>query len=158
MNGHSPNFIQNRIEWRADQHGLPYECTNFWGDAPDSLRSRLPSSFERPIVFSITEEGDATIIGTEEVAIVEADNVTRFFLDDIADLSSPNIAEGKQKLDFDAVNVETSARTYRLPTEKGKACFAVWNILLTLSRMQRRDNKRVLSNRLPASESKLNDD
>ena len=109
-------------------------------------------------MFSITEEGDATIIGTEEVAIVEADNVTRFFLDDIADLSSPNIAEGKQKLDFDAVNVETSARTYRLPTEKGKACFAVWNILLTLSRMQQRDNKRVLSNRLPASESKLNDD
>jgi len=109
-------------------------------------------------MFSITEGGDATIIGTEEIAIVEADTVTRFPLDDIADLSSPNIAEGKQKLGFDAVSVETSAKTYRLPTEKGKACFAVWNILLMLSRMQRRDNKRVLSNRLPVAESKLKDD
>jgi len=135
VKGYAPKFIQSRIEWRAGQHGLPYERTDYWGNAPDNLRSRLPSSFERPVVFSMAEGGDATIIGTDEVAIVDRDGVSRFSLDNITELSSPNIAERKQKVDFDAVSVKASANTYRLPAEKGKACFAVWNILLTLSRM-----------------------
>jgi hypothetical protein len=138
MKGYDPDFIENRIKWRAGQHNVPYPRTNFWQHAPESIRQHLPDSFVRPVLFSQDRQGNSTVIGTEELAVIEDGTAIRVLLDDIIDLSSPNIAEGKQKSHFCQLSVKTTSGDTLLPTEDGKGCFAVWNILLMLCRLRRK--------------------
>lgn len=140
MNGHDPTFIENRIRWRARQYGIPFENTDYWKNVPKALGSVIPGDFTHPILFSMTLTGEATVIGTAEVAIISNDILSRFNLDDITHLSgSHNIGEHKPKLQFDSICINVKDGKYRLPTEAGKPCFAVWNILLMLVRMQRKE-------------------
>ena len=132
---HDPAFIQNRIEWRAKQHGLPYASTAYWRDVTEPTRSRLPPAFQRPVVYSIAESDDVTIIGTEEVAVLRDSSVFRFLLDDIIGLN-PATLEGKSKTEIAVVSIKTADASYKLPTEKGAACLAMMSIILMLSRLR----------------------
>ena len=137
MKGYDSSFIENRIKWRAGKHNVPYANTDYWHQAPEGIRKRLPDSFDHPVLFSKASDGRVTVIGTDEVAVLDEASSPRFPLDDIIDISSPNIAEGKQKTLFNEVSVMTPRGVVLLPTEDGKGCFAVWNVLLMLSRLRR---------------------
>ena len=135
MKGYDSSFIENRIKWRAGQHNVPYANTDFWHQAPEGIRKRLPGSFDNPVFFSQASDGRVTVIGTHEVAVLDEASSPRFPLDDIIDISSPNIAEAKQKTLFNEISMMTPSGVVLWPTEDGKGCFAVWNILLMLARM-----------------------
>ncbi|MBK1814741.1 hypothetical protein JIN84_03895 [Luteolibacter yonseiensis] len=138
MHGHSPDFIIGRIRWRAAKHGLPTSRTGFWEDSPDWLQADFPANFVNPVLYSVSDCGEmATVIGTEEIMTPGYDDGVRIAIDEMDRISSPCIGT-KRKVDFDALAVVTKDLVeHLLPVESGKGCFAVWNILLTLGRMQR---------------------
>ena len=136
MTSRAPEFVRERIEWRAKKQGMPFKNTAFWGEAPSALKHVLPASFASPVVFSMSDGGEATIIGTDEVFVASKQGGVRVQLDQIKSVTSPCIRQGKQKLDCDALElILAGGSKHRLPTEKGEACFAFWNILLMLARM-----------------------
>lgn len=136
MKGYEAEFIENRIKWRAGQHHVPYPGTDFWSQAPQRVQRLLPATFERPVLYSQSSDGRVTVIGTEEVIVLDENSSFRLYLDDIIDISSPNIAGGRQKALFNEISVSIPQGVVVLATEDGKGCFAVWSILLMLSRLR----------------------
>lgn len=136
MKGYESEFIANRITWRAKKHHVPSPGTDFWLQAPPKILQLLPARFDHPVLYSQASDGRLTVIGTEEVAVIDEASSSRLYLDDIIDISSPNIAEGKQKSLFNEISITTPHGVVILATENGKGCFAVWNILLMLSRLR----------------------
>jgi hypothetical protein len=136
MKGYDSEFIANRIKWRAKKHHVPSPSTDFWLQAPQDILRLLPARFDDPVLYSQASDGRVTVIGTEEVAVIDEASSSRLYLDDIIDISSPNIAEGKQKSLFNEISITTPHGVVILATENGKGCFAVWNILLMLSRLR----------------------
>jgi len=139
MHGHAPDFIISRILWRAGQHNLPSARTSLWENSPDWLTISLPADFENPVLHSVSDDGSsATVIGTDEIMTYMNGVSSRIIIDQIASISSSYSLQEKQKADLDmlAVEMKDSSKNH-LPTESGKACFAVWSILLMLQRLQR---------------------
>jgi hypothetical protein len=66
MKSRAQEFVRERIEWRAKKQGIPFKNTGFWSDAPSALKRALPASVVSPVVFSMSDRGEATIIGTDE--------------------------------------------------------------------------------------------
>jgi hypothetical protein len=138
MKGYDSEFIANRIKWRAKKHHIPTPSTDFWLQAPQKVRELLPARFDHPVLYSDANDGRVTVIGTEEVAVISETFSSRLYLDDIIAISSPNISEGKQKSLFNELSITTPNGVVILATENGDGCFAVWNILLMLSRLRSR--------------------
>lgn len=135
MKHSNPVFVRERIRSRAKKHKLPYPNTGFWDGAPSALKQSLPSGFTEPVVFSMSQAGGATVIGVDEICAISERGTERLKIHQLRDVTSPCIQEHKPKAEFDAVEVVTLNKTYRLPTEKGSGCFAIWNIILMLTRM-----------------------
>lgn len=139
MTSRAPEFVRERIEWRAKKHGLPFKNTALWSEAPPALQHALPTSFASPVVFSMSDGGEATIIGTHEILVSSKQGNIRVQLAEIESVTSPCPRQGKQKLDCEALElVVAGGSRHHIPTEKGEACFAFWNILLMLARTNRK--------------------
>jgi hypothetical protein len=136
MKSRAPEFVRERIEWRAKKQGMPFKNTGFWSEAPSALKQVLPASITSPVVFTMSDRGEATIIGTDEVFVISRQGDVRIQLDQVEEVTSPCVRQGKQKLECDVLEVQVAGGSrHHLPTEKGEACFAFWNILLMLARM-----------------------
>jgi hypothetical protein len=139
MKCRSPEFVRQRIKWCAKKHGMPFKNTGFWSDSPAALRQAVPTTFLSPVVFSMSDNGEATVIGVDEVLAVLRSGIQRVRLDDLVGVTSSCVRQRKRKLEFDNIELEkTSGQLLRLPTETGRSCFAVGNILLMLIRMSRK--------------------
>ena len=102
VNGHSPEFVEDRIRRRAGQHNLPSVRTGFWEDAPAALKEALPADFVNPVLYSIPDCGGmATVLGANEIAAGDGTGLVRIVLDEIAEISFPCTAEQKKRDAFD---------------------------------------------------------
>jgi hypothetical protein len=136
MKSRTPEYVRGRIEWRAKKQGMPFKNTGFWSGAPLALKQVLPASVTSPVVFTMSDRGEATIIGTDEVFVISKQGDVRIQLDRVEGVTSPCVRQGKQKSESDTLELLVAGGSrHQLPTEKGKACFAFWNILLMLARM-----------------------
>jgi hypothetical protein len=134
----SPEFVRQRIQWCAKKHGVPFKNTGFWDEVPAALGQTVPTTLLSPVVFSMCDSGEATVIGVNEVFVLLKSGTQRVCLDDLVGVTSPCLRQSKRKSEFDAIELEsTSGQRLRLPTERGRGCFALWNILLMLIRMIR---------------------
>ncbi len=139
MKSRAPEFVRQRIEWCAKKHGMPFKNTGLWSEAPAALRQSVPATLLSPVVFSMADNGEATVIGVDEVFVVLKSGTQKLCLDELVGVTSPCLRERKKKSEFDAIELEsTSGQRLRLPTDTGSGCFALWNILLMLIRMVRK--------------------
>lgn len=137
MRGHDPDFIQERLEWRLRKNGGLFTSTGLWEDAPSNLRDQLPSEFVRPVIYSLSLNDGATIIGVDQLCILSATTIELIDLDKLKDISSVGVNEQMEKKEFDSILVADGCVEWYLPTEAGAACFAMWNTILTLIRMKK---------------------
>ncbi len=148
MKGRTPEFVRQRIQWCAKKHGIPFQNTGLWDEAPAALGQTVPSTLLSPVIFSMSESGEATVIGVDEVFVFSKSGTQRLRLDDLVGVSSPCLRQSKKKSEFGTIELEsTSGRQVRLPTERGRGCFALWNILLMLVRMTRKGERSALDAR-----------
>ena len=140
MKGHDPEYIKNRIEWQAGRHSLPYPNTNYWSEAPCELAALTPNDIVLPTIYSASSSDGFTVVGVDEILTVNQGKENRFFIDEISAIEAPPDQRTKAaKPRLDALMVRTGKRNrYRLPCEMGSPCFAIWGVLLMLSRMQRK--------------------
>ena len=145
MNGHSPEHIKNRIEWRAGKHEFPYLHTDYWPQAPLSLQDAIPDDFLEPTVYSLASTGRGTVVGVDEVLTLNDGVESRFLIDDIRAIQPyPSLNSPEQKQNLDGLKISLGQeRTTVVRCEAGSPCFAIWNILLTLAQMQKRGEQSV---------------
>lgn len=116
---------------------MPFKNTEFWSEAPSGLKQVLPASVIAPVVFTMSDFGEATVIGVDEVFVISKRGNIRIQIDQIEAVTSPCLQQGKTKLEFDVLELLLAdGSRHHLPTEKGKACFAFWNIMRMLARMK----------------------
>jgi hypothetical protein len=118
---------------------MPFKNTGFWNEAPAALGQTVSTTLLSPVVFSMSDSGEATVIGVDEVLVVLKSGTQRVCLDNLLGVTSPCLGQRKEKSEFDTIELESrSGQRLRLPTERGRGCFALWNILLMLIRMTRK--------------------
>ncbi|MFC0018519.1 hypothetical protein [Roseibacillus persicicus] len=139
MKGHDPEFIRNRIEWRAGKHNFPYPCSNYWRKAPEKIANAVPKSFSNPVIYSALDAENFTVIGVDEVFIGHNALPDSFEIDRIRAIRPhPMMSSPTDKKSLSGLEVErTEGRVSILACEAGAPCFAIWNILLTLIGMKR---------------------
>ena len=140
MQGHDPQFIRGRIEWRAGKHQFPYSNSDYWAKAPIEIADLLPHAFLDPVVFSASSTDKFTVIGVDEVFTYRSGQAETFEIDAIKAIRPcPAISTPSHKKHLSGLEIELErGRLVLLRCEEGSPCFAMWNILLTLVGMKRR--------------------
>lgn len=132
-------FIAGRIRWRASKHGLPDHDTYEFADAPDAVRSSFDDICrDHDIGLAVLVFGNAperwTVIGTRAVISHYDGAVHHCELSQIADFDSGMPRVPKKEMEYLNVTLNDSSLV-RLWGPRGSQFFALWSILLSLSRM-----------------------
>jgi len=133
------DFIAGRIRWRASKHGLPNYDTHEFADAPDVVQAAVNevcAGYDAGLlvlVFGNTSDR-WTVIGTRAVVSYYGEAVHHCPLSQIVDFDRSKPFVRKQDMEyFDVTLTDTS--TVRIWGPRGSQFSALWNILLSLSRM-----------------------
>jgi len=134
--------VADRIRWKASKHELPYPNTNYWELAPDSLSVVVADHISDPLVYSISKKSQATIIGSDATLYYDGKKSHTIPHTDICSITSRKDIP-KDKLAEIALETH-SGQTFILHTEQGSPCFAIWSILLMISRMNLLEDNKIV--------------
>lgn len=132
-------FIAQRIRWRASQHGLPSDDTFAFGEHPANLAAAIKDAcsdheVQNPVLVFGRQLDRWTILGTRKLLSRYENNVSACEYSQITELGHAERLEDKATLQLIRVKL-VDGREVRAWGPPGAQFFAMWNIVLMLSRM-----------------------
>jgi len=143
-------FIENRILWRASKNGLPNKTALLFDSLEVEDQKRYLSLLKGLDVGKILflfkhSQGDWTVLSVKMIAGSNNGELNYIKLDSIAELTSADMKQ--MKTEFFLKNPIPKQRFHKLSvtdfkskerifiTEEGSDLFALWNILLMITRI-----------------------
>ncbi|MBU6953260.1 hypothetical protein [Hahella sp. HN01] len=129
-------FIEDRIRWRAREHGFPKQSTHFWANVKNAPQIHLPKELGKPILVSSSSEADLIVLCTRGAVVKSNGQETRFSYEDIEEIRDAPITEDEDKADLSRLVIKLSSgnEIFVSPEPYGPA-FSIWNILIMLQRL-----------------------
>ena len=143
MRHDNDQWIDQRIRWRAGKHGLPTHQTFLFPNLPDTHRAMLISIAEdhgvgMPVLAFI-DGSRWTLVGTQRIVSCHDDEMVICDLTAISDVdidedyrTDANPSESNYLKIFKKEEHEPAM----IWAPRGSECFALWNILLMLSKLK----------------------
>lgn len=130
------SFIENRIRWRADQHGIPKPNTYFWETDRKKPEVDLSKELGSPILVSESDGDDCVILCTLGAVVSDKGSISSFTYDEIDEIRDSKVKQDEKKEELSRLVVSLKGGgKVQVPTETGSAAFGIWNILIMLMRM-----------------------
>lgn len=130
------SFIEERIRWRAKQHGLPKQNTYFWEDASEPLREWLVCEVGKPVLVSSLSNQHFTVLCTKGLIIGNQSDSLSIKYMEIDDILNPALSKETPKPEMDRlILLLKNGGEVDLKAAKGKEFFALLNILLMLVKL-----------------------
>ena len=134
-------FIANRLLWRAERHQLPTEFSFFVKDLLPSIQEYITSLIDntisgQPVLLFTKPSNEWTLVCTRQVIFSDNSDIHTLGFADIQKFSPIfiNPLNGrllKDKAEWDQITVyDKYSNPYILHANKGRALFALWDILL----------------------------
>ncbi|MBL4568191.1 MAG: hypothetical protein JKY69_00440 [Flavobacteriaceae bacterium] len=152
----TPEFIEDRIKWRASQQSLPNKSVFLFENLTDEVKMKYLMHFDEKdcgnlILIFTDSKKNWTALGTKMIIGFDGDKLNSVKLDSIQDVISKNLKEqylqtekGKTKLkpikkrnekELSVINFDGKEKVFI--TKKGNDFFSLWNILLMISRLNK---------------------
>ncbi len=129
------SFIEDRIRWRAGQHGIPKASTYYW-EADKGPQILFPEKIGKPVLVSSSGESEFIVICTRGAAVKNGVEETSFLYSAVDEILDVKLKADEKKEDLAklVVMLEGGGKVYVSP-ERGSPAFCIWNILIMLQRI-----------------------
>lgn len=150
-------FIEDRIKWKASQHGLPNKSVLLFENLSSEKKAKyltlLNNQDYGKIVLLFTDsKNNWTALGTKGIIGFDGTQINSVKLDSIKDVDSKNRKEcfekteaGETKLqnikknnESELLVTESNGEETIFITEKGSDFFSLWNIMLMIKRLNKK--------------------
>ncbi|WP_299223538.1 hypothetical protein [uncultured Aquimarina sp.] len=147
-------FIEDRIKWRASQHGLPNKSVFLFENLTDEVKMKYSNHFDEKdsgkIILLFTDsKNNWTALGTKRIIGYNGTKLNSVKLESIKDVDSKNRKEyfekaeaGQTKLkkikkrnEYELLITEFDGKETEFITKKGSDFFSLWNIVLMITRL-----------------------
>lgn len=151
----SESFIENRIKWKASQYNLPNERVFLFEGLDKQKRAQYMRQISREktgkIVLLFTDSEDNwTAVGTKMIIGYDGERMNSISLDEIQRSTSKSFYELKfmvpksqkriqKELECELLIIDKRGNKKVFITDKGSDFFALFNIVLMLSRLCNND-------------------
>lgn len=145
------SFIKNRILWKAGKSKLPTESSFYFSDLSPTLQTYLqqymePDKSGLPVLFFTKTSKEWTLICTRQVICNNNQKIFSIQLNEIESLQPvhfdksrpsrmPGFSEARKEEWHEVVVDDKTGNSHTLHADKGKDLFALWNVLIMVSRI-----------------------
>lgn len=81
----SDAFIEDRIRWRVSQYNLQESSNLLWEDVPLQYKAKIPQALGIPVLMSLTDENNYTVVCTQGMSGKNNDKALSFLHSQIRD-------------------------------------------------------------------------
>ena len=150
----TPEFIENRIKWRASQNSLPNKYALLFENLPDEIKIKYTSQFKEEdsgkIILLFTDPNKRwTALGTKMIIGYDGSKLNAVKLNTIQDVTSKNkkkkyellraghknLEKLNKKLEHELSVIDIDGNETVFITNKGSDMFSLWNIVLMIIRL-----------------------
>ncbi|WP_024769099.1 hypothetical protein [Aquimarina macrocephali] len=152
----TPDFIEDRIKWRASQRSLPNKNVFLFENLNDKVKMKYLTHFDEEnsgkIILLFTDsKKNWTALGTKMIIGYNGAKLNSIKLDSIQDVISKNLKEqylqaeaGETKLkkikkrnERELSVIDFNGNETVFITKKGNDFFSLWNIVLMITRLNK---------------------
>lgn len=161
----TPEFIEDRIKWRASQHNLPNKSVLLFENLSIETKTRYLAHFNEEesgkIILLFTDsKNNWTALGTEMIIGYDGIKINSVKLDSIEDADSKNRKEyflraeaGETKLkkikkrnEYELLVTDFDGKETVFITKKGSDLFSLWNIMLMIIQLNKKTGYNTVYN------------
>ncbi len=130
-------FLEDRIRWRAKQHGIPKQRTLFWEEVLEIPSIILSPELGDPVLFSSSGKEDFIVLCTRGAAVKNEGVDSSFIYSDIHEIRDvpPDMPRKIKAELYQLVVVLNDGNHVKISPEPHGPASSIWNILLMLQRM-----------------------
>ena len=156
-------FLEGRIKWRASQHSLPNKSVLLFENLSDQIKNKYLIHFDEndsgKIIFLFTDsKNNWTVLGTKMIIGFDGTKLNSMKLNSIKDVISKNLKEqhlqakaGETKLkkikkrnESELSVIDFNGNETVFITKKGNDFFSLWNIVLMITRLNKKTGNNTI--------------
>lgn len=161
----TPEFIEDRIKWRASQHNLPNKNVLLFENLSTETKTKYLTHFNEEesgkIILLFTDsKNNWTALGTKKIIGFDGTKFNAVKLDSIEDVDSKNRKEYfekaeasetklkkiKKRNESELLITQFNEKETIFITKKGSDLFSLWNIMIMITRLNRKTGHNTMYN------------